>query len=270
MIKHYKNKKSGSMVMHLGQIWKSRSLIRTFAINDLVIRYKGSMLGALWSFLEPMLMLGILYLIFSNVFKSNIEHYPLYLLLGIIMWNYFARSTSTGLGIILARTGIVNQTYFPRAILPISSCITMFIMLGVEFVVFFGFIAGFQFLPPLTILILPILVVLLFCLTLGISFILSVMYIRFRDVQNIWAIVTYAGFFLTPVIYDMSIFPDNIAQILLLNPMAQFLEIAHNAALYGGLPSVFAITYTAVFSVGILIVGYIIFKRYEFKVVEEL
>ena len=256
--------------MQLGQIWRNRSLIRTFAVNDLVLRYKGSLLGALWSFLEPILMLGILYLIFSNVFKSDIENYPLYLLLGIIMWNYFARSTSTGLGIILARTGIVNQTYFPRAILPISSCITMFIMLGVEFVVFFGFVAGFQFVPPATIFVLPVLVVLLFCLTLGISFILSVMYVKFRDVQNIWSIAIYAGFFLTPVIYDMSIFPDHIEQILLLNPMAQFLDMAHDAALYGQLPSAFAITYTAIFSVGMLIVGYIIFKHYEFKVVEEL
>jgi len=256
--------------MELSEIWDNRSLIRTFAINDLIIRYKGSLLGALWSFLEPMLMLGILYLIFSHVFKSDIENYPLYLLLGIIMWNFFGRSTSTGLGSIVARTGIVKQTYFPRDILPISSCITAFLMLGVEFVVFFGFVVGFQFVPPITILILPVLVVLLFCLTLGISFILSVLFIKFRDIQNVWNIVTYAGFFLTPVIYDISIFPEHIGKLLLLNPVAQFLDIAHDAVLYGQLPSVFAISYTAIFSVGILIVGYIIFKHYEFKVVEEL
>ena len=258
------------MVMRPSEIWENRSLIRTFAINDLVIRYKGSLLGAMWSFLEPVLMLGILYLIFSHVFKSDIENYPLYLLLGIIMWNYFARSTSTGLSSILARAGIVNQTYFPRDILPISSCVTAFIMLGVEFVVFFGFVAGFQFVPPPTILILPVLVALLFCLTLGISFILSVMYVKFRDVQNVWAIATYAGFFLTPVIYDISIFPENVGQLLLLNPVAQFLDMAHGAALYGQLPSAFAMAYTAAFSVGMLAVGYIIFKHYEFKVVEEL
>lgn len=256
--------------MTLSEIWDNRSLIRTFAINDLIIRYKGSLLGALWSFLEPMLMLGILYLIFSHVFKSDIENYPLYLLLGIIMWNFFARSTSSGLGSIIARTGIVKQTYFPRDILPISSCITAFLMLGVEFVVFFGFVVGFQFVPPITILILPVLVVLLFCLTLGISFILSVLFIKFRDIQNVWNIVTYAGFFLTPVIYDISIFPEQIGELLLLNPVAQFLDIAHDAVLYGQLPSVFAISYTAIFSVGILIVGYIIFKYYDFKVIEEL
>ncbi len=252
------------------EIWENRSLIRTFAVNDLIIRYKGSLLGALWSFLEPMLMLGILYLIFSHVFKSDIENYPLYLLLGIIMWNYFARSTSTGLGSILARAGIVNQTYFPRGILPISSCVTAFIMLGVEFVVFFGFVAGFRFVPEATILLLPVLVALLFCMTLGISFILSVVYVRFRDVQNVWTIATYAGFFLTPVIYDISIFPEEMGRILLINPVAQFLDMAHGAALYGQLPSAFAMAYTAAFSVGILVVGYIIFKRYEFRIVEEL
>ena len=256
--------------MIASHIWENRSLIRTFAINDLVIRYKGSLLGALWSFLEPILMLGILYLIFSHVFKSDIENYPLYLLLGIIMWNFFTRSTSMGLGSILARTGIVNQAYFPRDVLPISACVTACIMLGVEFVIFFGFVVGFQFVPSYTILILPALVALLFCMTLGMSFILSIAYVKFRDVQNVWAIVTYAGFFLSPVIYDISIFPDNISQILLLNPMAQFLDMAHGVALYGQLPSAFALAYTGIISIGVLIVGYIIFKHYEFKIVEEL
>lgn len=258
------------MVMQPDSLWGSRSLVWTFAVNDLVVRYKGSILGALWSFLEPILMLGILYLIFSHVFQSAIENYPLYLLLGIIMWNYFARSTNIGLASILARAGIVNQIYFPRAVLPIGSCVTAFIMLGVEFAVFFGFVAGFQFVPPLTILILPVLIVLLFCLTLGLSLILSVAHVRFRDVQHVWSIVTYAGFFLSPVIYDIGIFPPDIAQMLLLNPIAQLLDMAHGAALYGQLPAIPAMIYTGVFSIGLAALGYIIFKRYEFKIVEEL
>lgn len=256
--------------MQPGGLWQNRTLVRTFAINDLVIRYKGSLLGALWSFLEPVLMLGILYLIFSHVFKTGIENYPLYLLLGIILWNYFARSTGMGLASMIAKAGIINQTYFPREVLPVSSCLTALIMLGVEFVVFFGFVVGFQFIPPYTILVLPGLVALLFCMTVGISLLLSVAHVRYRDVQSAWSIVTYAGFFLTPVIYDIGMFPDHIAQILLINPLAQFLDMAHGAALYGQIPSGFAAAYVAAFSIGILLVGYIIFKRFEFRIVEEL
>ena len=131
----------------ISKIWEKRSLIRTFAINDLVIRYKGSVLGILWSLIEPLLMLVILYVIFTHIFKSDIENYALYLLLGIIMWSFFSRSTTMGINSILNRAGIVKQVYFPREILPISSCITAFIMLGIEFGVFFAFVAAFQFVP---------------------------------------------------------------------------------------------------------------------------
>jgi len=254
----------------IGQIWDKRSLIRTFALNDLVIRYKSSVLGILWSFLEPLLMLAVLYLIFTHVFKSNIENYPLYLLLGIIMWTFFSRSTNMGLNSILGRAGIVNQIYFPREILPISSCITAFIMMGIEFAVFFAFVAGFQFLPPLSIIILPGLLVLLFVLTLGLSFFLSVLNVRFRDVQSIWNIVTYAGFFVTPIIYSLDVFPEELSKLLLINPVAQILEMAHNSVLYGILPNLSDMVYTVGVTFGILVLGYFTFRHYQFKIVEEL
>jgi len=254
----------------ISKIWEKRSLIRTFAINDLVIRYKGSVLGILWSLIEPLLMLVILYVIFTHVFKSDIENYALYLLLGIIMWSFFSRSTTMGINSILNRAGIVKQVYFPREILPISSCITAFIMLGIEFGVFFAFVAAFQFVPSVTILVLPGILILLFVLTLGISLFLSVLNIRFRDIQSVWGIVTYAGFFLTPIIYSIDVFPKEIQRILLLNPVAQLLEMAHQTVLYGTLPSLENVGYTIGVIFGIFILGFFTFRHYQFKVIEEI
>ncbi len=254
----------------ISEIWKNRSLIRTFAINDLVIRYKSSALGILWSLIEPLLMLVILYVIFTHVFKSDIENYPLYLLLGIIMWSFFSRSTTTGINSLLSRAGIIKQVYFPREILPISSCITAFIMLGIEFGVFFAFVVAFQFVPSVTILVLPGILILLFVLALGISLFFSVLNVRFRDIQSVWGIVTYAGFFLTPVIYNIDVFPEDIQRILLINPVAQLLEMAHQTVLYGTLPSLENLGYTIGVIFGILILGFLTFRHYQFKVVEEI
>ena len=254
----------------ISQIWKRRSLIRTFAINDLVIRYKSSGLGVVWSLLEPLLMFGVLYVIFTNVFKSTVENYPLYLLLGIIMWSFFSRATTMGIGSIISRAGIIKQIYFPREILPISSCVTALVMMGIEFGVFFAFVVVFQFLPSISILILPGLLFLLFCLSVGISLFLSVLNVKFRDIQSVWGVVMYAGFFISPVIYSLDTFPEELRRFLLINPVAQILEMAHNSVLYGTLPSLSSVAYTVGVTFGILILGYFTFRHYQFKMVEEL
>jgi len=227
-------------------------------------------LGVFWSLLEPLLMMGVMYLIFSHLFKSTIENYPLFLLLGIILWNFFSRSTSMGLGSIVQRAGILNQIYFPRAILPVSATITAFMMMGLEFAVFFGFVIAFQFSPPVTILFLPILIGLMFVLSLGVSLILSVFFVKYKDLQSIWSIVLYAGFFLTPVIYELDIFPKEIKEYLLINPLAHILDMAHSTTLTGNMPLLYSLGYVTMFSFGVLIVGFFVFKHYEFKVIEEV
>lgn len=252
------------------KIWNNRNLISTFAINDLMIRYRNSILGFFWSILEPLLMLSVIYVVFTHLFKSQIENYPLYLLLGLIMWNFFTRSTSMSLMSLIGRGGIVSKIYFPREILPISACITAFIMLVLELGILGVFMIVFQFVPPITIFILPIILVLEFILALGVSFILSVSNARYRDIQNIWNIITYAGFFLTPVIYQLEVFPDNIRSILSLNPLAHILTMGHNATLFDKSPDLYLLLAIVVFSISLLTIGYFIFKKYVSKVVEEL
>jgi len=252
------------------EIWNKRLLIQTFAINDLVVRYRNSILGFFWSILEPLLMLTILYVVFTQLFKSQIENYPLYLLLGLIMWNFFSRSTGMSLTSLLSKAGIVTKIYFPREILPLSSCITALIMLTFEMIIFFVFVLIFRFIPPTTIILLPGLLMIEFILTLGISFPLSIFNVRYRDIQHIWNLLLYAGFFISPVIYSTTTFPPKIRDLFMLNPMAQILEMSHNAVIYGTLPSLFDITYLLSVSFGIFIIGYLIFRKYQSKIIEEL
>ncbi len=252
------------------EIWENRALIRTFAISDLIIRYRGSVLGFFWTILEPLLMLTILYLVFTNVFRSEIENYALYLLVGIVMWNFFVRSTNFAMSSFISKAGIITKTYFPREILPISSCITAFLISVFEFIVLFLFFVVFQFFPPATIIILPGLLGLEFLLALGFSFGLSVLLVRYRDVQYIWGVITYAGFFTVPIFYSIEIIPEKFKQIYLLNPMAQIIDMSHNVVLYNVIPDIWNITYT-IFITGVsLAVGYLIFRSLNAKVIEEL
>ncbi len=262
--------KSLKLTSSLNKIWNRRSLIRTFAINDLKIRYRNSVLGFFWSVLEPLLMLSVLYIIFTNVIKSNIPYYPIYLLLGLIMWNMLTRGTSMSLISIIGRGGIITKIYFPREIPAISSCITAFIMMLFEFAVFTAFLAAFQFVPPVTILLLPILLIIEFILVLGLSLPLSVMNIYYRDVQYIWAVLLQALFFLMPIIYKLDVFPERLQRLLSLIPMTRILDIAHNVTLHNIMPSATDLTYITATSFGILALGYLIFRRFEGRVGEEL
>jgi lipopolysaccharide transport system permease protein len=208
--------------------------------------------------------------VFTQLFKNDIPNYGLYLLLGLVMWGMFSRATSMGTGSIVGRGGIVTKIYFPRAILPISSCITAFLMMLFEFTVFFAFLIVLQFIPPITILFLPILLVLEFVLVLSLALPLSVINVYYRDIQYIWNVVVHAGFFITPIFYLPEIWPENIRQILFLNPMAQLIDMAHDVALYNALPTINAMAYTVVVIFALLGIGYLIFRKYEGKLAQEL
>jgi lipopolysaccharide transport system permease protein len=253
-------------------LWSYRSLIRMFAISDLKKRYRNSALGFAWTVLEPLLLLTVLVVVFTNLYKSNpIPHFVLYLLLNLILWQTFARGTNMGVNSILGRGKMISKIYFPREILPISSSITSFLMLLFEFIIFFAFVLGFQFMPPPTILVLPFAVLLEFMLVLGISLALSALNIYYRDIQYIWGVISYAGFFLSPIFYTLDRFtPHERSLILLVNPMADILEMAHNATLYGTLPTFALTAYAVVFCASALVIGFLIFRILEPRLAEEV
>lgn len=259
-----------SLKSEFSEIWGKRLLLWNFTITDLKIKYKNSVLGFFWSFLEPLLLLVILYLVFTNVFLFEVENYALYLLGNLILWNFFTRATNFGMTSMLSRAGILSKIYFPREIVVLSSVLTSLLMLGLELIAFGIFIVAFQFIPPITILFMPIPIIILFILVLGISFLFSVINIFFRDLQSIWAIVIQAGFFLTPIIYKMEVLPKMLQDILYYSPLVQIFEMFHNSILYNKLPSEFEIIYTSCISIMILLIGYFIFRKLQARSIEEL
>jgi len=252
------------------EAWKRRSLIILLAFNDVKLRYKNSALGFLWSFLEPLLMLAVLYFVFSTILKSDIQDYPLYLLIGLIIWYMFSRSSTLGLSSLLDKAGIIQKIYFRRELIVISSCLTAFIMMGFEFAAFVVFVFAFQFIPPITILLLPLLLIDLFILSLGVALLLAVLTVYFRDIKFIWQVLLQAGFFLTPIFYRLDMFPEDIAKILQINPIVPILDTAHDLVLYNSLPSINTTLYIIISTCVIFAIGYIVFRIKDKKIIEEL
>jgi lipopolysaccharide transport system permease protein len=246
------------------------SLIFSLAISGLKLHYKDSFLGFIWTFLQPLLFLGVLYVVFNSILGSRIPYFPLYLLIGLVIWNSFSRSTSTSMMSFVSKRDLLLKVYFPREIIPISTNITTFIMMLFDLCAFGVFVALFHFVPPPTILFLPILLILLSIFTLGLSFMLSVANVYFRDLEHIWAVVLRAGFFLVPIFFTMDVYPPALRAILEFSPMTLIIDMAHNIVLYNHMPSAGAFGYLTVVSLVILGLGYLIFKKFESKAVEIL
>tara|TARA_B110000467_G_scaffold13428_1_gene11403 strand:- start:457 stop:1248 length:792 start_codon:yes stop_codon:yes gene_type:complete len=256
------------MLKEIQEILKFKTLITTFAIIDLKIRYRNSILGIAWSFLEPLLILTILNLVFSTILLNNIEHFPIYLILSLTMYNMFTRSTSMSMESMLSKAEIIKSVYVKREVFSISSNLTAILMMMIEFSIVIIFIMVFQFTPTITILMLPIFFILLACFSLGISLPLSALNIRFRDIRVIWTIITQALFFLTPIFYKIDFLPEPVASVVRLNPLALLIEMAHDSLLYDTLPSLQDMTYVTVSSLTMLFLGWMIFRKLNNRVDE--
>ena len=258
------------MTTILEEMWKTKAILFNFAITDLKIRYRNSVLGVLWSVIEPLLLLGVLFFVFSTMFKFQIENFPIYLLSGIITWNFFKNGTSLALESLTNRSSLITQIYFPRSIPALSAGVTASIMLLTELIVLGIFMVGFGFIPTSTIIFLIPVYLLTFFLIVGMSLPLSVLNVKYKDVQFIWTVVLQAGFFLTPIFYEFSMLPENVRNILQFNPMVQIVTMVHHVVLYGTFPTINSILYTITSTSVVVVIGYLIFRKYQAKIVEEI
>ena len=252
------------------EMWKTKGILFNFAITDLKIRYRNSILGVLWSLVEPLLLLGVLFVVFSTMFRFEIPNFPIYLLLGIICWNFFKNGTTFALNSLTNRSALITQIYFPRAIPGLSAGITASIMIIFELVVLGIFMIAFGFSQPSTVILLIPILALQLLLILGVSLPLSVLNVKYKDTEFIWSVVVHAGFFLTPIFYQFDMMPDYVQNVLQYSPMVQIVTMAHHVVLYGTLPSINSVLYAVGSISAITVIGYLIFRKFQAKVVEEM
>jgi len=251
-------------------LFQYRELLKSNVKKEIRGKYKGSFLGVLWSFLNPLLLVFVYFLVFSYVLKSEQENYLIYLIVGVIPWNFFTTVITQGCNCVWTSGSIIKKVYFPREILPISvvgaglinfliSCVIILV-----FVIFGGVGLSWNILWVFPIAILQAI------FSLGILFILSAINVYVRDIEYLVAFIVNLLFYGTPIIYDVSLFPEKIAFLLKLNPMAKFIESYRNIFLYQTRPEYSALLYVFVIGIILIIVGYWIFRKLEKGFAEEL
>jgi len=208
-------------------------LLRQLVITDFKIRYKSSVLGYVWTLLRPLALFAVLYVVFVGFLKvgNAVPHYAVYLLLGVVFWNYFVEVTMNGVSAIVGKGDMLRKLAFPRYVVVVagsfSALISLVINLGV--LAIFMVINGVPF--TLNILWLIPLIMELFIFSLSVSFILSALYVRFRDINYIWEVVLQAGFYATPILYPITlvvILSPLVAKLMILNPVAQIIQDARH------------------------------------------
>lgn len=209
----------------------NRILLRELVVTDFKLRYQGSVLGYLWSLLKPLLLFAILYLVFVQFLKfgGDIEHYPVYLLLGVVMWSFFIEATSQGMQAIVERGDLIRKINFPKYIIVVSGTISALINLLLNLLVVFVFIAINGVELNLSALLLPLNILELYVLSLAIAFLLGAVYVKYRDISHIWEVFLQGAFYATPILYPIGMViaeSELAAKILMLNPIAQIIQDA--------------------------------------------
>ncbi len=254
----------------LREVFAYREMIWMLVRRDLRGRYKGSVLGFLWTFLNPLLQLGVYTFVFSIIMRSNIERYYLFLFIALIPWMFLSTSVQGGSTCILSQKSLVSKIYFPRQVLPIAHVTSCFVnMLLCFLVVFlvFGFSIGIR------VSVLPYLIPTMaieYILALGLAFIASAVTVYFRDMEHILGIVVMAWQFLSPVMYSVDMVPKELQGIFYLNPMTPILIAYRDIFYYKCAPDLGTMAEALVLGCLFLGIGWVLFDKLQKHFAEEL
>ncbi len=210
---------------------KNRALLSELVRTDFKLRYQGSVLGYAWSLLRPLFLFLILYLVFTKFIRlgSAVPHYPVYLLLGIVLWQFFADITNQGLSSVVGRGDLIRKIYIPRWMIVLTTSVSALINLGLNLIVIAVFMFFNHVAIHISIIWLPVALAEIYILAVGLALFLSAAYVKYRDLSFIWEVVMQAGFYLTPIFYPLSLITNiTFQKILLINPVAQAIQDARN------------------------------------------
>lgn len=247
-----------------------RDLLRELVSRDMKLRYKRSVLGIAWSLLNPLAQLLVLNFIFSWVLPLNIDNYPVFLFVGLLVWTWFQTSLFNATSAIIDNPDLIRRPGFPVAILPVVTVTSNLIhfLLALPVLLFFLPAGGIQLSAAW--LILPLLVSLQFLLTLSLSYFLAAVHVTFRDTQYLLGIALLLGFYLSPIFYDASHIPEQYQWLYRLNPMVGLIESYRTILMGGSPPNFWPLLAISVGAGGLLWAGYTIFVRQSYRFVEEI
>ena len=252
------------------ELYQYRELLKTNVKKEIRGKYKGSWLGVLWTFLNPLLQLLVYSFVFPYILRVEVEHYTIFMMVALVPWTFFTTAIQIGASSVIGEAGIIKKVYFPREIIPISVVISALVNFLITCIIMFLFIliSGVGFTPY--VLLFPLIVLIQTIFTLGFTFILSAVTVYVQDIAHFVSIVIMLAFYATPIVYNGELLPAKFQWVIKLNPMAQVINAYRDILFYHKTPDYNSIGTLALFSFIILFVGYEIFKKLKKNFVEEL
>ena len=240
-----------------------KPLLKELVSRDLKVKYRRSFLGYVWSLLNPLLMMCVMTLVFSYMFRFDIPNYPLYLITGQTLWTFFNESTNMSMYSVLQNGALIKKVYIPKFIFPISrvlsSFVTMSFSLAAILIVLVFTKASFYW----TILLFPVPLFFLLLFAMGIGMVLSALSVYFRDITHLYGVVTLAWMYLTPIFYPVSALPEEVLPIIHGNPMYSYITFFRDIVLYGTVPEPIMWMRCVLISLAALAVGLAVFRKMQ-------
>lgn len=251
-------------------LYKYRELIKTSVTKDIGGKYKHSFLGVLWSFINPLLQIAVYAIIFPLIMKNNIPNYTVFMVCGLIPWNYFSTAINRASFVMIENGNIIKKVYFPREILPLSLVTSEGVNFLISTIIIIGFVLAYGMGLGLVVLMYPVLLIIQYIMLLGISLVVSSITVYFRDLQHFLGVLLQLFFYATPIVYSIEQIPAEYRWILNLNPMTYIIEGYRDIFYYQTIPDLKTLAIILIVSVLNCIFGYFIFNKLQKKFAEEL
>lgn len=238
-------------------------LLIELVMRDVKLRYRKSVLGVFWTLLNPLMMMVVLSIVFSHLFRFNIDNYPLYILSGQLIFNFFAESTNLAMSSIYSNAALIKKIYIPKYLFTLSKIISSLINILSSFaaLVIVMIVTRAEF--HASVLLVPIPIMLLTVFSLGVGLMLASLVVKFRDIIHLYSVVLTVLMYMMPVIYNVSILPQSVATIVKLNPLTQILIFFRDVTLYGQMPSFITVVYSTVVAFVMLAMGLRVFYKIQ-------
>lgn len=246
-----------------------------FALRQLVTRemkrkYSRSRLGILWSVLSPLLSMAVLSLVFSTMFRKSIENYPVYYLTGFVIWSFFTAATNTAMTALADNQALILQIRLPRSVFPLSRVVTAFVNFLYSLAAYGVMLLLFRIPVRGSALVFPVLVFFLFLFSLGMGYILSVLYVFFGDIRHLYGVALTLWMYLSALFYPLELLPGTMQAVIWQNPVYNFIAGARDCILYGRIPLAGVLLRTAVWGAGMYGIGRLVLRRSQSKVIQKL
>ncbi|MEK3764643.1 ABC transporter permease [Solibacillus sp. FSL K6-4121] len=258
------------MFTEIKKVYNYRHMLISMVQRELRSRYKGSFLGFLWTFVNPLLQLAVYSLVFPYVLRIEQENYPMFLFVALLPWIFFTSSVQNATTSVLNSANLVTKIYFPRIILPLSTVCTNLMNYIYSLVIVIPALLFTGVELTLNLLWFPLILFIEFLFAFGLALVFSALHVKFRDVAHIIGIIIFCWFYLTPIVFPLSIFPEEMQQYIALNPMVAIIEGFRDIFLFGQAPDFQALMYSGVVAIIALIIGFIVFKHNEKTFAEDL